>query len=165
MALESGRPTYIRIGKKGEADLCGTEAVPAIGQSLSVHQGSQVCILAVGTVAHEAVEASDILKEQGVSAEVVLNHTVKPAPLDVFRILLEQFECIVTVEEHAKAGGFGESFLSYLASSGHQKRVVTLGTGDEFMPMVGSQEFARRHFDIDSASIVRAALALLANNG
>jgi transketolase len=165
MALESGRPTYIRIGKKGEADLCGTEVVPAIGRGLTIQRGSQVCILSVGTVAHEAVEAASILKEQGVSAEVVLNHTVKPAPLEVFRLLLEQFECIVTVEEHAKAGGFGESFLSYLASSEHQKRVVTLGTSDEFMPMVGSQEFARRHFDIDSASIVRAARALLANNG
>jgi transketolase C-terminal domain/subunit len=85
-------------------------------------------------------------------------------PLDVFRLLLEQFECIVTVEEHAKAGGFGESFLSYLASTGNPKRVATLGTRDEFMPMVGSQEFARRLFGIDSASIARAARALLANN-
>jgi transketolase C-terminal domain/subunit len=80
----------------------------------------------------------------------------------VFSGVLDQFECIVTVEEHAKAGGFGESFLSYLASTGHQKRVATLGTSDEFMPMVGSQAFARKHFGIDSASIVRAAQALLA---
>jgi transketolase len=161
MALESGRPTYMRIGKKGEADLCDGRAVPAIGDGLTLQRGKQICILAVGTVAHEAQAAERILNQHGIQAEVVLMHTVKPCPTALFDGLLSRFECFVTVEEHARIGGFGESLLSHLALQGLQKRVICLGTGDLFMPMVGSQAFARSFFRIDAASIASAAQALL----
>ncbi len=163
MAHESGRPTYIRIGKKGEADLCGDIPVPVIGEGLALRQGSRLCILAAGTVAHEAQVAGGILKEQGIEAEVVLTHTVKPCPTVLFDGLLSRFECFVTVEEHARIGGFGESFLSHLALQGLQKRVICLGTSDSFMPVVGSQAFARSHFGIDAASIVASAHSLAQN--
>jgi transketolase len=161
MALESGRPTYMRIGKKGEADLCEGRAVPAVGNGLVLLTGKQLCILAVGTVAQEVMAAARTLRQQGIEAEVVLTHTVKPCPTVLFDDLLSRFDCFVTVEEHARIGGFGESFLSHLALQGLQKRVISLGTSDSFMPMVGSQEFARSHFGIDATSIVASAHALL----
>ena len=163
MALLSGKPTYIRIGKKGEADLCEGQAVPAIGDGLVLQTGKQICILAVGTVAQEAVAAARILNQQGIEAEVVLTHTVKPCPTILFDSLLSRFECFVTVEEHARIGGFGESFLSHLALKTLQNRVICLGTSDSFMPIVGSQAFARSHFGIDAASIVASAQALVQN--
>jgi transketolase len=161
MALEIGLPTYIRIGKKGEANLCGDQAVPAIGSGLVAQQGADVCILAVGTVANEAVAAGEILRQQGLSAEVVLVHTVKPTPTDLFDDLLNRFSCFVTVEEHARIGGFSEAFLSYVALKGLQKKIASLGADDTFMHVVGSQNYARSHFGIDAASIVRAAEALV----
>ena len=163
MARDRGRPTYIRIGKKGEADLCEGQAVPAIGDGLVLQTGKQICILAIGTVAQEAVAAAKILNQQGIAAEVVLVHTVKPCPTALFDGLLSRFECFVTVEEHARIGGFGESFLSHLALKSRQKQVICLGTSDSFMPIVGSQAFARSHFGIDAASIVASAQALVQN--
>ncbi len=161
MALDSGRPTYIRIGKKGEADLCGSMPVPAIGDGLTLRQGNHLCIMAVGTVAHEAKAAGALMEAEGVDAEVVLAHTVKPSPTLLFEILLKRFDGFVTVEEHARIGGFGESFLSHLAMSGQQKRVVCLGTGDSFIPVVGTQAFARSYFQIDAAAIVQVARSLV----
>ncbi len=161
MALQSGKPTYMRIGKKGEADLCEGRPVPDIGDGLVLQTGKQLCILAVGTVAQEAQVAGRILNQQGIEAEVVLTHTVKPCPTGLFDSLLNRFKCFVTVEEHARTGGFGESFLSYLALQGLQKRVICLGAGDSFMPVVGSQAFARSHFGIDAASIVSSAQTLV----
>ena len=158
MAIESSSPTYIRIGKKGEIDLSGDQAVPAMGYSLCLQSGSQVCILATGTVSSEAALAVKTLAEQGVSAELVLMHTVKPFAESVIDRLLDRFDALVTVEEHSKVGGFGESVLSLIARRGLQKRVEVLGTSDEFMPVVGSQEYARQYFEIDADSIVRAAL-------
>jgi len=163
MALVGSKPTYIRIGKKGEADLCEGQAVPVIGDGLVLQTGKQICILAVGTVAQEAVAAARILKQQGIAAEVVLTHTVKPCPTVLFDDVLSRFECFVTVEEHACIGGFGESFLSHLALKSLQKRVICLGTSDSFMPIVGSQAFARSHFGIDAASIVASAQAVVQN--
>jgi transketolase len=161
MALQGGRPTYMRIGKKGEADLCDGRAVPTIGDGLELQTGKQLCILAVGTVAQEAQAAGRILKGQGIETEVVVTHTVKPCPVILFDSLLSRFDCFVTVEEHARIGGFGESFMSQIALKVLQKRVICLGTGDSFMPVVGSQAFARSHFGIDAMSIVASAKALV----
>lgn len=158
MAIKSSSPTYIRIGKKGETDLSGDQAVPAIGSGLCLKPGSQVCILATGTVSSEAALAVKTLAEQGVSAELVLIHTIKPFSESVIDGLLNRFDALVTVEEHSKVGGFGELVLSLIARSGLQKRVEVLGTSDQFMPVVGSQEYARQYFEINADSIVRAAL-------
>jgi transketolase len=85
-------------------------------------------------------------------------HTVKPFSESAIVALLNRFDSLVTVEEHSKVGGFGESVLSLIARSGLQKRVEVLGTSDQFMPVVGSQGYARQYYEIDSDSIVRAAL-------
>jgi transketolase len=151
----------MRIGKKGEADLCEGRLVPSIGDALTLQEGGQLCVIAVGTVAQEAQIAGRILKEQCIEAEVLLTHTVKPCPTPLFDSLLARFQCFVTVEEHARIGGFGESFLSHLAVRGLRKPVACLGTSDSFMSVVGSQAFARSYFGIDAASIVAAAKALL----
>jgi len=158
MAIESSSPTYIRIGKKGETDLSGDQVVPTIGNGLCLQPGSLVCILATGTVSSEAALAVKTLAEQGVSAELILMHTVKPLSETAINGLLNRFDALITVEEHSKVGGFGESVLSLIARSGLQKRVEVLGTSDQFMPVVGSQEYARQYFEIDADSIVRAAL-------
>lgn len=156
MALESGRPTYIRIGKKGEKDLCAKQPVPKIGAGLTLKKGGGICILAVGTVAQEVQVATKMLLDQGIVAEAVITHTVKPTPTELFDSLLIRFSRFITVEEHARFGGFGEAFLSHLALRGFQKRVICLGTSDSFMSAVGTQAFARSQFGIDAASIVQA---------
>jgi transketolase len=157
-AIASGRPTYMRIGKKGERDIASIEQVPTIGHGLHLRQGSDVCIVAVGTVANEALAAAEQLQRQGVAAKVVLAHTVKPTPTALFDDITQRFEAIVSVEEHSRVGGFGESLLSFVAAKGVAKRVEVLGTGDEFLPVIGSQAYARGYFGIDAQSIVQAAL-------
>jgi transketolase len=161
MAIDSNRPTYIRIGKKGEPNLTMEQTVPPIGGGLTLCSGQALCIIAVGTIANEAVIATKILQKSGVSVELVFVHTVKPMPEEFLSALLNRFDCFVTVEEHAKAGGFGESFLSFLAQQSMKKKIVTLGTGDNFMSTVGSQSYARGIFQIDAAAITQAAKSLV----
>jgi len=156
-ALTSKRPTYMRIGKKGEKDLAPLEQVPTIGKGLKQRDGCDLCILAVGTVANEALAAADALSNEGIEAEVTLVHTVKPIPLALFDDVTARFDSIVTVEEHARIGGFGESLLSYISTSGLLKRIKIVGTGDEFLSTVGSQSYARQYFGIDAAGVAEAA--------
>ena len=156
-AMLSDKPTYMRIGKKGEKDIAPLEQVPAIGEGLRLREGSDVCIVAVGTVANEALTAAEQLAARGITAEVVLAHTVKPLPRALFEDITARFAAIVTVEEHSRTGGFGESLLAFTASRGLQRRIETLGTGDEFMPVVGSQGYARKYFGIDAARVADAA--------
>ena len=156
-ALAGNKPTYIRIGKKGEKDIMpGTVAV-GIGKTLTARDGHDICILAVGTIAGEAVKAADILrKEHGISPEVLLVNTVKPFDSVLLDRVAAKFKTIVTVEEHAKIGGFGEHVASTLAQNGIRTRIICLGARDEFMHVVGSQEYARAVYEIDAPSIVKA---------
>jgi transketolase len=156
-AMLSGKPAYMRIGKKGEKDIAPLEQVPAIGEGLRLREGSDVCIVAVGTVANEALTAAEQLAARGIGAEVVLAHTVKPLPRVLFEDITARFAAIVTVEEHSRTGGFGESLLAFTASRGLERRIETLGTGDEFMPVVGSQDYARKYFGIDAVRVAEAA--------
>jgi transketolase len=156
-ALASNRPTYMRIGKKGEKDQAPIEQVPKIGEGLRVREGRDVCIVAVGTVANEAVAAAATLSSQGIQAEIILAHTVKPIPIALFEDVTARFDSIVTVEEHARIGGFGESLLSFIATQGLTKRIKILGTGDQFLPTVGSQSYARHYFEIDAGQVAEAA--------
>jgi transketolase len=157
-AIREGKPTYMRIGKKGEIDLTQSANVPGIGAAFTIREGSDCCILAVGTIANEAIIAANHLEGQGIYAEVVLVHTVKPTPTMLFEDVLARHKAVVSIEEHSRIGGFGESLLSFAASQGSRCKIEVLGTGDCFMPMVGSQDYARYHFQIDSKSVAKAAI-------
>ena len=161
MAMQRDGPSYIRIGKKGEPDLTGDRHMSNISEGFCYSHGKDICLLAVGTVAQEACNAAQALRAQGVIAEVVLVHTVKPTPTAMFDDLLSRFDSFVVVEEHAQTAGFGEAFLSYLARTGKVKKVVALGASDTFMPVVGSQKYARQHFQIDAQAITQAAQSIL----
>jgi transketolase len=160
-AIREGKPTYMRIGKKGEIDLTQSANVPGIGAAFTIREGSDCCILAVGTIANEAIIAANHLEGQGIYAEVVLVHTVKPTPTMLFEDVLARHKAVVSIEEHSSIGGFGESLLSFAASQGSRCKIEVLGTGDSFMPVVGSQDYARRYFGIDCSSVAQAARRLM----
>lgn len=156
IAIESNLPTYIRIGKKGEIDLCANQISPEIGEGFYFHRGESVCILAVGTAAQEASLACKILHANGINVEMVFTHTIKPAPIVLFDKLINEFDNFIIVEEHSSIGGFGETFLSHVARRGLVKRIISLGTADEFMPMVGSHGYAKAYFKVDAQTIVNS---------
>lgn len=156
-ALAAKKPAYIRIGKKGEKDVMPGTAAVGLGKTLTAREGRDACILAIGTIAGDAITAADTLKrEHGIAPEVILFNTVKPLDTALIGKLAAKFKTIVTVEEHSKIGGFGESVASLLAQSGLRNHIVCLGTRDEFMHVVGSQEYARTVYEIDAPSIVKA---------
>jgi transketolase len=114
-------------------------------------------VIAVGTVAGEAITAAEQLAAEGIHAEVVLAHTIKPFPIRLFDDLLSRHSTIITIEEHSRIGGFGESLLSHAGTHGIAQQIYVLGASDEFMPTVGSQRFARDYFGLNSKTIVEVA--------
>ncbi len=158
-ALSADVPTYIRIGKKGEPELVPETDAAGIGQAKTVREGTDACILAVGTIASEAIKAADVLAENhGLSARVMLINTVKPLDTTLIAGLASEFPAVVTVEEHSRAGGFGEHVAALIAHSGSPMKITSLGCHDDFMHSIGSQAFARQYFEIDAPSIVKAVV-------
>lgn len=162
-AVASGQPTYMRIGKKGEKTIAIDHAGPIrIGDLCTARPGTDACILAVGTIAPEALLAAERLAgENRISCHVALIGTIKPFALDQLRPLLDRFKVVVTVEEHGRTGGFGEQLSAAIAQQSLHVKIACLGTRDEFMHVVGTQSYARTFFGIDAAGIaatVRTAL-------
>jgi 1-deoxy-D-xylulose-5-phosphate synthase len=131
-----------------------------IGEAELLRDGDQVVVLALGTLAHVALEAAHALGEEGISAAVVNARFAKP--LDTKRILSLAQRCraVVTVEEAAAAGGFGSAVLEALAEAGIAVPVHCLAIPDRIVEH-GDPATIRASFGLDAEGIARAVRGLL----
>ena len=159
-ALLDVAPTYIRIGKKGERSLCTIDKVEGIGRLTRISTGMGIAIVAVGTIADEAVLATQKLKDAGMSVTLALAHTVKPFPERDFSELLNTHDHIITVEEHSVAAGFGESSVNFANRSGFRGRLFSMGAPDLFFDKLASQSGARARAGISASAIIEMVKAL-----
>lgn len=153
-AVDSGRPTYIRIGKKGESAIY--EAMPelSIGKANIIKSGVRVAILSAGVIMPLVLEASNLIfNNLGFHPEVVSFHTIKPLDEDYLINAIRRFDLIVTVEEHGLIGGLGSAISEWLHRSQAAVKLVCVGTPDEFMHEVGSQNYARSKYGLTAERI------------
>ena len=110
-------PVYLRFGRPKIPVFTPADQKFEIGKAITFQEGNDVTIVATGHMVWEALEAAKTLDKEGISAEVINIHTIKP--LDVPAILksVEKTGCIVTCEEHNKLGGLGESIARELATT------------------------------------------------
>ena len=108
-------PVYLRFGRPSVPIFTPADQKFEIGKAIKFTEGTDVTIVATGHLVWEALEASKVLEAQGISAEVINIHTIKP--LDDAAILesVAKTGCIVTAEEHNFLGGLGESVSRVLA--------------------------------------------------
>ena len=148
------KPAYIRIGKKSETIYNKDITTIKIGKPVKLRDGEDGCIIAAGTIMSESMRAAEILQEEGISISVVSNHTIKPLDEQYLFSLFIKYQYVFVIEEHGKIGGLGSAISEWLASqNGNLGRLISIGTDDSFMHVIGSQNFARRYYGIDSEKI------------
>jgi transketolase len=152
-ALNSSKPTYIRIGKKGELAIHDTNISYEIGKAITIRKGSDILILASGTLMPNVLEATESLKSKGLSSQVASYHTIKPLDIDYLKQNLDGFKAIVTIEEHGKSGGLGGAIAEYLSTLSSHPKHLRLGTEDEFMHEIGDQKYAQKKYGLDPIGI------------
>ena len=108
-------PVYLRFGRPKVPNFTPENQKFEIGKALHLEEGTDVSIFAIGHLVWEALEAAKKLKEEGISAEVINIHTIKP--LDHKSILesVRKTKCVVTAEEHQSNGGLGDSIAQLLS--------------------------------------------------
>lgn len=160
-ALQQNNPVYIRIGKKGEPIIHPEIKDFAIGKAIVVQKGADVALLSAGTIMPEVLQAAEILKEKGISAEVVSFHTIKPLDEAYLASAAKRFKLLVSVEEHGLIGGLGGAIAEWSAKQSASAPLLSLGTPDEFMHEIGSQEYARAKYGLVGADIANNVLSRL----
>jgi transketolase len=127
-------PAYLRLsGVDGNPVVYKEDYDFSIGKAVRLREGSDVGIIATGTMVYESNRAAKILQKQGISTFVIDMHTIKP--LDTF-ILDEMFKTcklIVTAEEHSIVGGLGGAVAEYKATKKKVPRQLTIGIPDAFV--------------------------------
>jgi transketolase len=160
-ALEDDSPTYIRIGKKGEADIHPNPPKFKIGKAIIVRPGNDVLILCAGNMMLETLKAADILAANRISAEVVSFHTVKPLDESYLQSASIRYKLMATVEEHGRIGGFGSAVSEWRASTNCNLQQISFGADDEFMHEVGSQVYARKKYGLTAENIATRVIEAL----
>jgi len=161
-AIKSNLPTYIRIGKKGEPNIHKLDVEFEIGRAITVREGEDVLFIVTGTLMPNVLEAADLLAAQKISAQVASFHTIKPLDEAYLKNIALTYKTIVTVEEHGRLGGLGGAVAEFLSQLSNHPPHLRLGTQDEFMHEMGSQEYARQRYGLDSNGIAQQVINHLA---
>ena len=159
-AFKQGGPVYIRLGKKNEPIIHKNEPDFRIGKGILLREGDrQVCIVSTGNVLPVVMETADLLAMQGIEAQVVSMHTVKPLDEELLKKVFCTFKIVATVEEHSLIGGLGGSVAEWLSGQSSIKAdLLRFGVKDEFIHGVGKQRTARKSVGIDAEFILAEIL-------
>jgi transketolase len=126
-------PVYIRLtGAMGNPVVYKQDFEFEIGKAITLGEGTDLTIIATGTMVYESVVAARLLKEKGISATVVDMHTIKPLDTSAVDRACAGSKLIVTVEEHGLIGGLGGAVAEYKAGLKQSPRQVFIGIPDRF---------------------------------
>ncbi len=107
-------PAYLRFGRPAWPVFTAPDRPFEIGKADVMIEGRDVSIFACGHMVWQAIEAEALLAEQGIEAEVINIHTIKPIDKEAILKSVEKTRCAVTCEEHQINGGLGESVAQVL---------------------------------------------------
>jgi transketolase len=156
-------PVYLRFGRPVMPIFVKPDAKFVIGKADVLAEGTDVTIIACGHLVWKSIEALAILKEKGISAELINMHTIKP--LDVQAILTSAAKtgCVVTAEEHMMNGGLGEA-VSQVLSREFPCPQEYVAVNDSFGESGTPMELMTK-YGIDTQDVVNAAIKAIARKG
>lgn len=135
------QPMYLRLGRGKEPILTEKESSFEFGKAILMRDGTDATIVSCGPIIKEALDASDALKNLGLSVAVLNMHTLKPFDKETLLLMTKKTKNIFTLEEHSIIGGLGSAAAEVLASSNLTYTFERLGIPDVFTTTVGSREY------------------------
>jgi transketolase len=157
-AVNAERPCYMRIGRTKVPAVMPEGRAFELGRATVLRQGSDVTLVAIGTMVTRALAAADQLAGEGISARVINAASVQPLDEQTILAAARETRGIVTVEEAMVRGGLG-SAVAELVSQRHPTPMRIMGITD-FAP-TGNASFLFEYFGLTSANIARTVGELL----
>lgn len=126
-------PVYIRLtGGLNNPMVYKEDYHFEIGKAVTLNEPGDITIFANGSMVHNSLQASKILKEKGIHAQVVNMHTVKPLDTACIEEKNKHAKLFVSVEEHGRLGGLGGAIAEHLAEMPTHAPLLRLGIADKF---------------------------------
>lgn len=153
-------PVYLRFGRPSIPVFTPADQKFEIGKGIMIKEGTDVTIVATGHLVWEAMIACNTLEEQGISAELINIHTIKPLDEEIILNSVKKTGKIVSCEEHNKFGGLGES-ISRLLTEKYPVRQEFVAVNDSFGESGTPAELMKK-YGLDASAIVEKAKKLTA---
>jgi transketolase len=156
--IESAAPTYLRLyfPKIPKTIEPGTST---LGMIQVLREGTDISLVATGQLVHKALLAADELSSQGISAEVLNVHTIKPLDQETLISSLRKTGKGVVIEEHNVYGGLG-SIVSTIMAEHHPVKMGFVNTNDRF-GSTGLPEQVLTEYKLQSTDIVYKSITLI----
>lgn len=153
-------PVYLRLSRVGVPDIVPADYAFEIGKALTLRDGSDVTIIANGTLTHRALTAAELLAEAGIGARVINMPTVSPLDENAIIKAAQETSGIVTCEEHSVRGGLGGAVAEVVVTH-HPVPMRILGVPSVFSP-TGSAEWLLDKFKMAPQDIAQSCQDVLA---
>lgn len=129
---EYNGPCYVRLGRASVPVINDNEEYKfEIGKGVTLREGNDVAIIATGIMVDAALEAYNMLAEEGIKARIINIHTIKPIDEEIIIDAARECGSIVTAEEHSIIGGLG-SAVAEVVTSNCAAPVLRVGVKDTF---------------------------------
>ncbi len=150
-AAASKTPVYIRLAKKGEANIHAV-APQSIEEPIVLQEGKGIAVLFHGSISDDVVKAAQELP----GIKFISVPMVQPLNVAALGKALENIETIITVEEHYVIGGLGSTVADWIVDEELPFKLQKLGIKHSFIHEIKDRDGMRTFFGIDAASIVKA---------
>ncbi len=147
-------PVYLRFGRPAVPIFTSLEEKFEIGKAIKMNDGADVTIVATGHLVYEALNAAYALEEEGIKADVLNIHTIKP--LDDIAILESVMKtgCVVSAEEHQMNGGLGDS-VAQILSRKKPSPMEFVAVNDRW-GQSGTPAQLMSHYNLNEAAVIKA---------
>ena len=153
-------PVYLRFGRPVVPNFTPADEPFVIGKAITMIEGADVTIFATGHLLWKSIEAAEILEQQGIHAEVINIHTIKPLDEDAILKSVTKTGCAVSAEEHMMNGGLGDSIAQVLARR-LPRPLEMVAVNDKFGESGKPDELLKK-FGLEAPNIVDAVKRVMA---
>ena len=153
-------PVYLRFGRLAVPVFNDEDSYKfEIGKGIVLKEGTDVTIFATGLCVNETIEAEKMLAADGINAEIINIHTIKPLDRELVVQSATKTGKVVTVEEHSIIGGLGSAVCEVLSEEAPAK-VLRIGVNDTFGESGPAVELIRK-YGLDAESIYKKVKAFV----
>jgi transketolase len=147
-------PVYLRFGRPVMPVFTAADQKFEVGKAWTVNEGKDVSIFATGHLVWEAIQAGEMLEAEGIDAEIINIHTIKPLDDEAILKSAAKTGCVVTAEEHQLNGGLGDA-ICQLLSRNNPLPVEMIGVNNSFGES-GTPAQLMEKYGLNAKSIVEA---------
>jgi len=158
-------PAYLRLGRAGEPVVHADEPAFVLGRAITMREGSDLTLIASGSMLATADRIAAQLAEKGLSVRLLSMHTIKPLDREAIVRAATETRFVFTLEEHSIEGGLGGAVAEVMAElDGSRALLKRIGLRPQFNAVVGDQKYLKSLHGLDEEGVMKTIQPIISGS-